>query len=201
MSQRFYVAPRFHCGPCFFCRSWYIRSLGDHNLTEKLWPQDANSKVTEMLEEKELLLLRKPCRSEIAHGIAWHSERRKNMEKSEHGGVMPSMNFTMYTKLLAMNSSKGENLESDAWAGTQFQLSPRYSHKYPYDWRSKQPVITRATPQWFWTQFGPFRDESSCAEMRKYCSKVRKHRWTSFQGAESDGWSPAQNLNSQLKLR
>lgn len=83
-------------------------------MTEKLWPQDANSKVTEMLEEKELLLLRKPCRSEIAHGIAWHSERRKNMEKSEHGGVMPSMNFTMYTKLLAMNSSKGENLESDA---------------------------------------------------------------------------------------
>lgn len=46
--------------------------------------KDANSKVTEMLEEKELLLLRKP-----------------------------------------------------------------YSHKYPYDWRSKQPVITRATPQWF----------------------------------------------------
>eukprot|EP00929_Paragymnodinium_shiwhaense_P118610 TRINITY_DN90523_c0_g1_i1.p1 TRINITY_DN90523_c0_g1~~TRINITY_DN90523_c0_g1_i1.p1 ORF type:complete len:1072 (-),score=311.55 TRINITY_DN90523_c0_g1_i1:209-3424(-) len=24
-----------------------------------------------------------------------------------------------------------------------------YSHKYPYDWRSKKPVITRATPQWF----------------------------------------------------
>ena len=24
-----------------------------------------------------------------------------------------------------------------------------YKHKYPYDWRSKQPVITRATAQWF----------------------------------------------------
>eukprot|EP00913_Durusdinium_trenchii_P022487 g21124.t1 len=46
--------------------------------------QDANSKVTDLLEEKNLLLLRKP-----------------------------------------------------------------YSHKYPYDWRSKKPVITRATPQWF----------------------------------------------------
>lgn len=22
-------------------------------------------------------------------------------------------------------------------------------HKYPYDWRSKTPLITRATPQWF----------------------------------------------------
>ncbi|CAK9029977.1 Ribonucleoside-diphosphate reductase small chain B (Ribonucleoside-diphosphate reductase R2B subunit) (Ribonucleotide reductase small subunit B), partial [Durusdinium trenchii] len=50
------------------------------NFTE----EDANSKVTDLLEEKNLLLLRKP-----------------------------------------------------------------YSHKYPYDWRSKKPVITRATPQWF----------------------------------------------------
>lgn len=25
----------------------------------------------------------------------------------------------------------------------------RYKHKYPYDWRTKQPVIVRATAQWF----------------------------------------------------
>lgn len=25
----------------------------------------------------------------------------------------------------------------------------RYTHKYPYDWRSKQPIIVRATEQWF----------------------------------------------------
>ncbi|KAJ3369773.1 hypothetical protein GGF31_005078 [Allomyces arbusculus] len=25
----------------------------------------------------------------------------------------------------------------------------KYVHKYPYDWRSKKPVIQRATPQWF----------------------------------------------------
>lgn len=25
----------------------------------------------------------------------------------------------------------------------------KYKHKYPYDWRTKQPVITRATAQWF----------------------------------------------------
>jgi len=25
----------------------------------------------------------------------------------------------------------------------------KYKHKYPYDWRSKQPVIVRATEQWF----------------------------------------------------
>ena len=25
----------------------------------------------------------------------------------------------------------------------------KYPHRYPYDWRSKQPVIFRATEQWF----------------------------------------------------
>ncbi|MCJ1224759.1 isoleucine-tRNA ligase [Toensbergia leucococca] len=25
----------------------------------------------------------------------------------------------------------------------------KYTHKYPYDWRSKQPIIVRATEQWF----------------------------------------------------
>lgn len=25
----------------------------------------------------------------------------------------------------------------------------RYKHRYPYDWRTKQPVIQRATQQWF----------------------------------------------------
>jgi len=28
-------------------------------------------------------------------------------------------------------------------------LQHRYTHKYPYDWRSKEPVIVRATEQWF----------------------------------------------------
>lgn len=27
--------------------------------------------------------------------------------------------------------------------------SESYSHRYPYDWRTKQPVIIRATEQWF----------------------------------------------------
>lgn len=28
-------------------------------------------------------------------------------------------------------------------------ISHKYKHKYPYDWRSKRPVIVRATEQWF----------------------------------------------------
>ncbi|KAF3936550.1 hypothetical protein ABW19_dt0202011 [Dactylella cylindrospora] len=26
---------------------------------------------------------------------------------------------------------------------------PKFTHKYPYDWRTKLPIIQRATPQWF----------------------------------------------------
>lgn len=28
-------------------------------------------------------------------------------------------------------------------------FNSNYRHKYPYDWRSKKPIIIRATPQWF----------------------------------------------------
>jgi isoleucyl-tRNA synthetase len=28
-------------------------------------------------------------------------------------------------------------------------LVENYSHKYPYDWRTKKPTIFRATDQWF----------------------------------------------------
>lgn len=35
----------------------------------------------------------------------------------------------------------------------------KYKHKYPYDWRSKQPVIVRATEQWF-ANVGNIRDSA-----------------------------------------
>eukprot|EP00633_Aureoumbra_lagunensis_P005920 CAMPEP_0197310934 /NCGR_PEP_ID=MMETSP0891-20130614/9467_1 /TAXON_ID=44058 ORGANISM="Aureoumbra lagunensis, Strain CCMP1510" /NCGR_SAMPLE_ID=MMETSP0891 /ASSEMBLY_ACC=CAM_ASM_000534 /LENGTH=945 /DNA_ID=CAMNT_0042796811 /DNA_START=72 /DNA_END=2906 /DNA_ORIENTATION=- len=34
-----------------------------------------------------------------------------------------------------------------------------YAHRYPYDWRTKKPVIMRATSQWF-ASIKPFRNES-----------------------------------------
>lgn len=33
--------------------------------------------------------------------------------------------------------------------GVLVQLDENYVHSYPYDWRSKKPIIIRATPQWF----------------------------------------------------
>lgn len=43
-------------------------------------------------------------------------------------------------------------------AGAMLRMEP-YVHKYPYDWRTKQPTIFRATEQWFASVEG-FRDEA-----------------------------------------
>jgi isoleucyl-tRNA synthetase len=42
--------------------------------------------------------------------------------------------------------------------GTLIKEEP-YNHKYPYDWRTKKPVIVRATEQWFASVDG-FREEA-----------------------------------------
>lgn len=36
-----------------------------------------------------------------------------------------------------------------------------HSHRYPYDWRTKQPTIVRATTQWFVDIGGPLKDAAS----------------------------------------
>ncbi|KAL3159350.1 hypothetical protein ABBQ32_011301 [Trebouxia sp. C0010 RCD-2024] len=49
----------------------------------------------------------------------------------------------------------------------------RYPHKYPYDWRTKQPTIFRATDQWFASVVG-FRDEALAA--------IKDVRWVPASG-------------------
>ena len=41
-------------------------------------------------------------------------------------------------------------------------LQENYSHRYPYDWRTKKPTIFRATEQWFASVEG-FRTEALTA--------------------------------------
>ncbi|WP_051035448.1 isoleucine--tRNA ligase [Crinalium epipsammum] len=48
-----------------------------------------------------------------------------------------------------------------------------YSHKYPYDWRTKKPTIYRATEQWFASVEG-FRDEA--------LSAIASVKWIPSQG-------------------
>ncbi|KAG0661014.1 isoleucine-tRNA ligase [Monosporozyma unispora] len=56
------------------------------------------------------------------------------------------------------DSSKGRNILSEETTNsiiaklTEFKMlsyQADYTHSYPYDWRSKRPVIIRSTPQWF----------------------------------------------------
>jgi isoleucyl-tRNA synthetase len=51
----------------------------------------------------------------------------------------------------------------------------KYTHKYPYDWRTKQPVILRATEQWF--------------------ASVAGFREAALQAITSVNWIPAQGEN------
>ena len=55
-----------------------------------------------------------------------------------------------------------------------------YSHKYPYDWRSKQPVILRATEQWF-ADVGEIREAAlQSLDAVKFIPKGGKERLKSF---------------------
>lgn len=59
-------------------------------------------------------------------------------------------------------------------------INSDYKHKYPYDWRSKKPVIIRSTPQWF-ANVGSIKDQSSSAiEGVKFHPPIGKHRLSSF---------------------
>jgi len=69
----------------------------------------------------------------------------------------PVDNAGNFTEEVGLESLVGANVLEDANQRVTEVLKERglllamkpYPHKYPYDWRSKKPVITRATPQWF----------------------------------------------------
>lgn len=61
-----------------------------------------------------------------------------------------------------------------------------YSHKYPYDWRTKKPTIFRATDQWFASVEG-FRDDVlEAIDTVQWVPEVGKNRITSFVNGRGD---------------
>jgi isoleucyl-tRNA synthetase len=61
-----------------------------------------------------------------------------------------------------------------------------YNHKYPYDWRTKKPVIVRATEQWFASVAG-FREAAlEAIEGVKWIPAMGKNRITSMVQERSD---------------
>jgi isoleucyl-tRNA synthetase len=61
-----------------------------------------------------------------------------------------------------------------------------YNHKYPYDWRTKKPVIVRATEQWFASVDG-FREEAlQSIKQVKWIPAIGENRITSMVQERSD---------------
>lgn len=62
----------------------------------------------------------------------------------------------------------------------------KYKHKYPYDWRTKQPVAMRATEQWF-ADVSHIRDDAlSALENVRFFPEVGRKRLESFVKGRSE---------------
>ncbi|EGW34313.1 uncharacterized protein SPAPADRAFT_54466 [Spathaspora passalidarum NRRL Y-27907] len=61
-----------------------------------------------------------------------------------------------------------------------FHINKKFKHSYPYDWRSKTPVVQRATPQWFVNvdKIKPLALEA--ISKVKFVPETGKHRLASF---------------------
>lgn len=61
-----------------------------------------------------------------------------------------------------------------------FNLNEHYIHSYPYDWRSKKPIIIRSTPQWF-CNVGEIKQKSEDAlEEVRFIPERGQNRLLSF---------------------
>ncbi|KAK8074719.1 Isoleucine--tRNA ligase [Apiospora hydei] len=70
--------------------------------------------------------------------------------------------------------------------GQDILASEKYQHKYPYDWRTKRPVVIRATEQWF-ADVASIKDEALAAlENVRFVPESGKNRLSSFVKGRSE---------------
>lgn len=70
--------------------------------------------------------------------------------------------------------------------GERLLLLEDYVHKYPYDWRTKKPILIRTTKQWF-ADLSNLKDTATQAIGRvRMVPEVGRHRLTSFVKARSE---------------
>lgn len=84
--------------------------------------------------------------------------------------------------------SEGQEMVIDRLkvVGALAKLQRGYRHKYPYDWRSKKPVIIRATAQWF-ANVGSIKDISvKSLEDVIFIPSTGRHRLSSFINERSE---------------
>ncbi|KAL5327494.1 hypothetical protein ACEPPN_005192 [Leptodophora sp. 'Broadleaf-Isolate-01'] len=70
--------------------------------------------------------------------------------------------------------------------GSNVMATHKYKHKYPYDWRTKLPVIIRATEQWF-ADVGHVKDDAlQCMEEVRFIPDSGRARLESFVKGRSE---------------
>ena len=63
-------------------------------------------------------------------------------------GELPSA-LSEFVGLKVLAEGNERMIERIKKLGMCFHMDDHYVHSYPYDWRSKKPIVIRATPQWF----------------------------------------------------
>ena len=69
---------------------------------------------------------------------------------------------TPFAGLEVLSDGNSAVLDALKASGVLLACDRQYVHRYPYDWRSKTPVIFRTTPQWF-AQLGRLREPALAA--------------------------------------
>ncbi|KAH3689012.1 hypothetical protein WICPIJ_000011 [Wickerhamomyces pijperi] len=72
---------------------------------------------------------------------------------------LPEGVFQHLKGLFVLGKGTEEILKILGGSGMVYYRDDNYIHSYPYDWRSKKPIIIRATPQWF-TNVGEIKEAS-----------------------------------------
>ncbi|KAF9581664.1 hypothetical protein BGW38_001232 [Lunasporangiospora selenospora] len=79
------------------------------------------------------------------------------------------------TKVLEMLKAKGTLIQQEA-----------YVHKYPYDWRTKKPIILRATSQWFANVGSVKEDALKAVENVRIVPEAARRRLEGFVHSRSE---------------
>ncbi|KAF3917934.1 hypothetical protein ABW20_dc0109637 [Dactylellina cionopaga] len=91
------------------------------------------------------------------------------------------------TGLAVLSDGQNRLLEILEETSVLLGSQPKFIHKYPYDWRTRLPIIQRATPQWF--AGVDMIKEGAIAHIDKieFIPEVGKHRLRGFV-ADRDEW-------------
>lgn len=124
-----------------------------------------------------------------AHGMEDHLVGKKHdlvvASVVDESGCYIEENIPQGYKCLAGKYANGKSsikkvLENLTSANMLFNVNYKFIHSYPYDWRSKTPVLQRATPQWFINVDKIKETAVSLLEKAQFFPEAGKNRLSAF---------------------